>query len=133
MVACFLSAELSGESPGIEERGEPHDDHALAFGILASAHLSVCSRKKRVGEQLNATSRAPGKGSITSLDSLAVMMKEIMCHAHVLGRNDMGAVKAERAFEPGQRLRCSPRPHQNGAPHLVAVRVARIDFERAVD
>ena len=45
VVAGFLRAELRGENPGIEERGETHDDGALALGILSPAHLRIRSRK----------------------------------------------------------------------------------------
>ena len=44
MVARFLCTELSGESPGIKERRETHDDDPLAFGVLVSAPLGVGGR-----------------------------------------------------------------------------------------
>ena len=100
MVTGFLRAELRGESSGIKERRETPDNCLLALGILAPTHLPVRGRKKRMCEQLNAAPGAPGESSITSLDGLGVMTKKIMCHAHVLGRNNVGAVEAERAFEP---------------------------------
>ena len=58
MVARLLCAELSGENPCIEERGEAHGDNALAFSILVSSHLGVGGRKKRTGEHLGAVARS---------------------------------------------------------------------------
>ena len=78
MVARFLRAELCGESPGIEERRETHDDHALAFGVLASSHLGICGRKKRMCERLAVASETPRQGAVTGLDSVTIAAEEII-------------------------------------------------------
>ena len=45
----------------------------------------------------------------------------------------IGAVEAERAFEPGHSLGGSARPHQDVPRDLIAIGIARIDLERTVD
>jgi len=81
MIARLLRAELPGENPGIEERGETHDDDALALGILVSSHLRISGRKKRMDERLNKLSRASGESALTGLDGLAVAAEEIVRQA----------------------------------------------------
>jgi hypothetical protein len=62
MIARLLRAELSGENPRIEERGETHDDSTLALGLLVSQQLSVRSRKKRMDKRLAVAFEAAGEG-----------------------------------------------------------------------
>jgi hypothetical protein len=81
MVAGLLSAELSGESPCIEKRGEMHDDNALALGILVSSHLGIGGRKKRMRYHLDAESGAARDGAVTGLNRFAVTAEEIICLA----------------------------------------------------
>ena len=81
MVAGLLSAELSGESPCIEKRGETHDDDALALGILVSSHLGIGGRKKRMRYYLDAESGAARDGAVTGLNRFAVTAEEIICLA----------------------------------------------------
>jgi len=56
MVARLLRAELSGESPGIEERPETHEDDALDLGQNVSEMMrdqhQACAFQRELRETL---------------------------------------------------------------------------------
>ena len=65
----------------IKERGETHDDDALALRILVSSHLGVCGRKKRMRYHLDAASWAARDGAVAGLNRFTIPCKEIICLA----------------------------------------------------
>ncbi len=86
-----------------------------------SSQLGVGSREHWTRHHLDVAAGIAGEGAVTGLDGFAVAAEEIIRSAQVLSCAGIGAVEAERDFEPGQGLAGSARPHQNISPHLIAV------------
>src|SRR6267378_1382054 len=133
MFARLLRAELGCEPLGVEERRQTRNDGALAFGILVSAHLRVARREDRMSHELSVSSGAPREGAARCLDGLAVAVEEIIRHANKQSCPGVGPVEAERSFDPGKSLGGSARKNQDISPHLIAVCIVWINFERMVD
>ena len=84
-------------------------------------------------DHLVAAPGVAGKGTVAGVDGLDEPVQQIISHAEPVGCEAVGRIGAKSAFEPGQGLRGSARPHQNGPAIGKVVRIARIDLERAID
>ena len=108
------------------------DNGALAIRILLSAELRVGGRKHWMREHLGVATRVAGQGSVARIDALAVPADKVIRHAELRRRPPVGAIKAQRPFQPRDPLRSLTRPYQNAAAVGIGTGIARIDFERAV-
>ena len=84
-------------------------------------------------EHLGVASWVAGKGTVAGIEGLGIPAKQVIRHAEPCGREAVGLVKAKRALQPRQCLRALARPYQDAPAGGIVVRIARIDFERAVD
>jgi len=64
---------------------------------------------------------------------LVVTAEEIIRPAQTVRCQQVAVVKAQRALEPGQGLRCPARPHQDVSSRIVTIDIARVDLERVAD
>ena len=110
MVASLLCAELSGEPLGAEERGHTHYRGPFAVRVLSSIQLCVAGRQDRPSRELRVTSEIAGEAAVHGFDALAIPAEEIVDITELKCRSRIGAIKAKRAFKPGQGLRRSTRP-----------------------
>src|SRR5438552_5495050 len=132
MIAGLLGAELPGKPLGAEERRHTHHYVPLSLRVLSFIQLCVAGRQDRPSRELSVASEIAGESAVQGFDGLAIAVEEIIGKTELKGRSRIGAIKAKRAFNPGQSLRRSARPHQDAAPRQKAVSVARIDLESAL-
>ena len=78
-------------------------------------------------------SETSGKGMVHGFDGRTVPIKEVIGRTEKKGRSGISAIEAKGALKPGQSLRGSACPYQNGTPHRKALDIARIDLEGAID
>src|SRR5438874_9661104 len=84
-------------------------------------------------KELSVSSGGAGQGAVKCLDGLGVALQEIIRHAQVQSCPSVGAVEAERPFEPGHGIGGFACKYQNDPAISIAIGIARIDLERAVD
>src|SRR6266446_1627525 len=116
MVAGLLCAELSGEPLGAEEWRHTHYRGPLSLRVLSSIQLGVAGRQDSPSHELRVASEIAGEAAVHGFDALAIPAEEIVDAAELKCRSRIGAIKAKRAFKPGQGVRRSTRPHQDAAP-----------------
>src|SRR5712675_93384 len=121
LVAGLWRTELPGKTLGIEERRQARDNGAFARGILVSFQLGIGGCEHWTRHHLDVAAGVAGEGTVTSLDGFAVAAEEIIRTAQVLSCVCIGAVEAERHFEPGYGLGGSAGPHQNDSPLVIVL------------
>ena len=132
VVVRSLRAELRGE-PLIQKRRYTHHRVPLSLSVRSSIQLCVGGRQNRPSSHLGVTSEISGEGAVNGFDGLAVPVKEIVRCTEKKCCSSIGAIKAKSTFKPGQGLRGSACPQQNGTPKRKALSIAGIDLERTID
>src|SRR5207248_5891066 len=133
LVARRLRPELLGEDAGIEERRQTCNNGTLFLGVPVFAHAGIGRREDRMCEELSVSSGSAGQGAVKCIDGLDVAVQEIMRHAQVQSCPSVGAVEAERSFEPGNGIGGFARKYQNDPAISKAIRIAGIDLKSTVD
>src|ERR1700733_12151504 len=108
-------------------------DAALALCILLAAKFRIGGGKHRMRDHLGVAPWVTVKRPSASADSIGIPAKQIIRHTESCGGEAIGSVEAKRTLQPRQCLGGPTSPCQNGSPVCQVVRIARVDFECAVD